>query len=59
MGCQVCNGGIKMLYDFWLNINAVKKCAPKMIFFDGKKVRKIRLMFDIENRLFKSEFYNF
>ena len=30
----------------------VKKCAPKMIFFNLKKNRKIQIIFDIEN-LFK------
>ena len=31
------------------NVNN-KKCAPKLIFFNGeKKLRKIRMIFDIEN----------
>ena len=28
-----------------------KKFAPKLIFFDEKKMRKIRTIFGIENRL--------
>ena len=30
------------------NVNN-KKCAPKLIFFNEKKLRKIRMIFDIEN----------
>ena len=30
------------------NVNN-KKCAPKLIFFNEKKLRKIRIIFDIEN----------
>ena len=30
-----------MLHDFWLNINVVKKCAPKMISFNKILFRKI------------------
>ena len=26
-----------------------KKCAPKFVFFNKKKIRKIRIIFDIEN----------
>ena len=26
-----------------------KKCGPKLIFFDEKKIRKIQTFFDIEN----------
>ena len=26
-----------------------KKCAPKFIFFNEKKIRKIQMIFDIEN----------
>ena len=40
------------------NVNN-KKCAPKLIFFDDKKMRKIRTIFDIENRLWKSNFGTF
>ena len=32
------------------NVNN-KKCAPKLIFFNGKKMRKIPMIFDVENRL--------
>ena len=28
-----------------------KKCAPKILFLDQKKVKKIRMIFDIENSL--------
>ena len=30
------------------NVND-KKCAPKLILFNEKKLRKIRIIFDIEN----------
>ena len=30
------------------NINN-KRCAPKLVFFNEKKSRKIRMIFDIEN----------
>ena len=28
-----------------------KKCVPKLFFFNGKKIREIRIIFDIENSL--------
>jgi hypothetical protein len=28
-----------------------KKCAPKMVFFNKKKLRKIQMIFDIKNWL--------
>ena len=28
-----------------------KKCAPNLLFFNAKKIRKIRMIFDIENSL--------
>ena len=28
-----------------------KKCAPKILFLNEKKIRKIRMIFDIENSL--------
>ena len=31
------------------NFDVIKKCAPKLIFFTVKKIRKIRIIFDIEN----------
>ena len=43
---------------FSKNVNN-KKCAPKLIFFNEKKLRKIRIIFDIENCLWKSEIGNF
>ena len=36
-----------------------KKCAPKLIFFYETKLRKIRIIFDIENWRWKSEFRHF
>ena len=30
------------------NVNN-KKCAPKFVFFNGKQMRKIPMIFDIEN----------
>ena len=32
-----------------LKIDVIKKCDPKLIFFNEKKLRKIRTIFDIEN----------
>ena len=44
---------------FSKNVNN-KKHAPKLIFFnEKKKLRKIRIIFDIENWLWKSEIGNF
>ena len=40
------------------NVNN-KKCAPKLILFNEKKIGKIRIIFDIENWLWKSKFCNF
>ena len=37
------------------NVNN-KKCAPNLIFFNEKKMRKIQIIFDIENWLWKSNF---
>ena len=31
-----------------LKIDAIKKCAPKMVFFNGKKMREIWMIFDTE-----------
>ena len=36
-----------------------KKCAPKLVFFNEKKLRKIQMIFDIENWLWKSNFGTF
>ena len=35
--------------------NSNKKCAPKILFLNEKKIRKIRMIFDIENSLWKSK----
>ena len=32
------------------NINN-NKCAPKFVFFNEKKIRKLRMIFDVENGL--------
>ena len=40
------------------NVNN-RKAAPKLIFFNEKKIRKIWTIFDVENWLWKSEFCNF
>ena len=37
-------------------ISITKKCAPKSIFFNEKKIRNIAMIFDIENWLWKSNF---
>ena len=34
----------------------IVKCAPKFLFFNEKKIRKILMIFDIENSLWKSNF---
>ena len=34
-----------------------KKCAPKILFLNEKKIRKIQIIFDIENSLWKSNFH--
>jgi hypothetical protein len=36
-----------------------KKCAPKMIFFNEKKICKIWISFDVENWLWKLEIGTF
>ena len=36
-----------------------EKCAPKLIFFNEKKLRKIWIIFDTENGLWKSNFGTF
>ena len=36
-----------------------KKCAPKLVFFNEKKMRKILMIFDIENWLWNSNFGTF
>ena len=42
----------KVVQKLKLSINHFyKKCAHKQLFFNGKKVRKIRTIFDIENSL--------
>ena len=33
-----------------------KKCAPKILFLNEKKIRKIQIIFDIKNSLWKSNF---
>jgi hypothetical protein len=40
------------------NVNN-KKCAPKWVFFNEKTLRKIRMIFDIKNGLWKSNFGTF
>ena len=39
----------KILIKRDLNIDFTKKCAPKLVFFNEKKMRKIRMIFDTEN----------
>ena len=41
----------------WKYVNN-KKCAPKLVFFN-EKMRKIQMIFDIENWLWKSNFGTF
>ena len=40
------------------NVNN-KKCATKFVFFNGKKISKIWMIFDIDNWLWKSDFGTF
>ena len=35
------------------------KCAPKFVFFNEKIIRKIRMIFDFKNWLWKSNFHTF
>ena len=44
--------------EFPKNVNN-KRCAPKIKFFNENKCRKIRIIFDTENWLWKSEFCHF
>ena len=40
----------KVIEKLMLSKNVTNKiCAPKLIFFNEKKMRKIRIIFDIEN----------
>ena len=40
----------KVIYKLMLSKNVNNKiCAPKLIFFNEKKMRKIRIIFDVEN----------
>ena len=32
-----------------LKIHVIKKCDPKFVFFNEKKLRKILMIFDVEN----------
>ena len=42
----------KVVQKLKLSINHFyKKCAPKQLFFNEKKIRKIQMIFDIENSL--------
>ena len=50
----------KVLWKLKLSKNVNnKKCAPKLIFLNEKKLRKIRIIFDVENWRWKSEFLQF
>ena len=33
-----------------------KKCAPRLIFFNEKKIEKFQMIFDVENLLLESNF---
>jgi hypothetical protein len=41
----------KVVQKLKLNKLFKKKCAPKQLFFNEKKIKKIRTIFDIENSL--------
>ena len=47
IGHHFSNKGIEKLI-ISKNVNN-KKCAPKLVFFNEKKLRKIPIIFDIEN----------
>ena len=43
---------IKFFFNLKLSKNHLhKKCAPNLLFFNEKKIRNIRMIFDIENSL--------
>ena len=42
-----------------MKIDVIKKCAPKLVLFNEKKLRKIPMIFDVENWLWKSNFGTF
>ena len=37
--------------------NNIKKCAPKLLFQVGEKIRKIRMILDMENSPCKSDMF--
>ena len=39
----------KLENNLFSKIDVIKKCAPKLTFFNEKKIRKIPMIFDIEN----------
>ena len=50
----------KVVQKLKLSINHFyKKCVHKQIFFNEKKLREIRMIFDVENSLRKSNFRTF
>ena len=36
-----------------------KKCAPKLVFFNEKKLKKIRMIFDIKKLTLNVKFWHF
>ena len=52
LGVILANNVIKKLMTSKISIR--KKCAPKFEFFYTKKIRKIRMIFDVEHWLRKS-----
>ena len=51
-------------FKLWINVELsknvnTKKCAPKLVFFNEKKMRKIQMIFEIGNWLWKSNFGTF
>ena len=40
---------IKLFKNYAFKNVKNKKCAPKLVFFNGKKMKKIPMIFDIEN----------
>ena len=39
----------EIIFKLKLSKKNLKKCGPKLIFFNEKKIRKIRTFFDVEN----------
>ena len=43
------SGELSKIGDHFSNKVIIKKCASKLVFFNEKKMRKIQMVFDVEN----------